>query len=75
MARMTRRGLHVTNPDVRGCCSAPPSTIVTVAQRRDDGGREWFRTVWGYPLSETDRVIDTVTALKVLLNGRPGVVL
>lgn len=74
-ARMTPDGLHVTNPDVPGCCTAHPSDVISARPREDDAGRPWFFTSSRYPLAEADRVPDAVIAVMRLLNGRPGVVL
>lgn len=73
-ACMTLDGLHVTNPDVAGCCTAHPSDVISVHPREDDAGRPWFFASSRYPLAEADRVPDAVIAVMRLLNGKPGVV-
>lgn len=82
-AHMTPDGLHVANPEADGCRAGRPdawkcgeqhpSDVLTVRARPDDGGRLWVYTSWRYPLAEADRIGDVVTAVKSLLNGRPGV--
>ncbi|WP_344268646.1 hypothetical protein [Actinomadura napierensis] len=82
-ARMTPDGLHVSNPDAQGCgvgrpgawqCGADhPSDLLILRSREDDGGRPWFYTSWGHAIAEAHQICNAVTALKSLLNGRPGV--
>ncbi|MBE1533584.1 hypothetical protein [Actinomadura algeriensis] len=52
----------------------PPSTLVTVVRRTDDGGRLWFATSWRYRLAPSSRPTDALTAVRGLLNGEPGVI-
>lgn len=72
-AWLTPDGLQVENPGAGGCCTVHPCAVVVAEPRQDDGGRVWYLTTWRYPLAEADRVTDAVTAVKTLLDGKPGV--
>ncbi len=74
-AWMSPDGLHVENPEAAGCCSLHPCVVLTVGARQDDGGQTWFFTTWGHPLAEAEHIADTLTAVKAMLHGRPGVAL
>ncbi|WP_157610400.1 hypothetical protein [Spirillospora albida] len=71
-AWMTPDGLHVENPQAEGCCWLHPAAVLAMEARRDDAGRPWFWATWRLALAEADHVPDTVTAVKTLLHGRPG---
>ncbi|MFB4296326.1 hypothetical protein [Actinomadura sp. NTSP31] len=59
--------------DAWQCGADCPADLLTLRSREDDGGRLWFYTSWQHPIAEAHQICDAVTALKSLLNGRPGV--
>ena len=53
-------GLIVRAVAPNGCCQDSPRLADTIVcrPRPDDGGRSWFFTSWGKPITESDRLVD-----------------
>ncbi|WP_131735724.1 hypothetical protein [Actinomadura roseirufa] len=68
---LQRRRLTVVNPNRPGCCAASPrpADTITCRPRPDDGGRLWFFTSWGTPITEACHIIDAALTIASTLNG------
>ncbi|GAA2446621.1 hypothetical protein GCM10010191_74630 [Actinomadura vinacea] len=68
---LTARGLKVTNLQVSGCCDevSHAADMITCRKRSDDGGRQWFFSSSGKPITEVERVANAALIIRGNLSG------